>query len=102
MSSSAATTGTTPAAIGSHAHRQVRFAVIRRPAVRTATAYISSTKREQQRQRADHPADDQGDGGELDRRPHARHDDLARPAQLGDGGDGRRDGQQDGEHERRG
>lgn len=44
MSSRTAITGATPAAIGSAAHHQVRFAVIRRPAVRTATAYISATK----------------------------------------------------------
>lgn len=43
VSSSSTTTGTTPAPIGTAAHHQVRLRVIRRPAVRTATTYISAT-----------------------------------------------------------
>lgn len=44
VSSSATTTGTTPAPIGSAAHHQVRLGVTRRPAVRTATANITARK----------------------------------------------------------
>ncbi|MDQ1011055.1 hypothetical protein QFZ82_005540 [Streptomyces sp. V4I23] len=46
----------------------------------------------------DDPPDREGDDGELGRRAHARDGDRAGTAQVGEGGDGRRDGEQDGQY----
>lgn len=93
------TTGATPAAIGSQAHHQVPFLVMQPARCAYGDGVHQQHKREQQRQGVDDPADHQGDDGELDRRAHAGHGDLACPAQVGDGGHGGRRGQQHGEYD---
>ncbi len=52
--------------------------------------------------RAHDPADEQGDGGELGRRPHPSDENLARPAQRGPRGHGGGEDQQDGEDDAKG